>query len=77
MAAICTDLVFTCFVCPAIVNPEPYGITDAPISSVARTNLMHVARTIQALAVSKHEGRANDPKVAELLTHFPEVKQLI
>ena len=59
------------------MNPEPYGITDAPISSIARTNLMHVARTIQALAVSKHEGRAKDPKVAELLTHFPEVKQLI
>lgn len=66
-------MVFTCFICPAIVNPEPYGITDAPISPTARTNLMHVARAIQALAISKHEGRGNDPRVAELLSHFPAV----
>uniref|UniRef100_A0AAQ5XN59 GTPase-activating protein and VPS9 domain-containing protein 1 n=1 Tax=Amphiprion ocellaris TaxID=80972 RepID=A0AAQ5XN59_AMPOC len=37
----CTDLLLTCFICPAIVNPEQYGIiSDAPINEVARFNLM-------------------------------------
>lgn len=40
----CTDLLLTCFICPAIVNPEQYGIiSDAPISEVARFNLMQVS----------------------------------
>uniref|UniRef100_A0A3B4BFW2 Ras-GAP domain-containing protein n=1 Tax=Periophthalmus magnuspinnatus TaxID=409849 RepID=A0A3B4BFW2_9GOBI len=39
----CTDLLLTCFICPAIVNPEQYGIiSDAPINEVARFNLMQV-----------------------------------
>lgn len=40
----CTDLLLTCFICPAIVNPEQYGIiSDAPINEVARFNLMQVS----------------------------------
>ena len=32
------------FICPAICDPEPYGITsDAPISYIARHNLMQVS----------------------------------
>lgn len=39
----CTDLLLTCFICPAVVNPEQYGIiSDAPINEVARFNLMQV-----------------------------------
>lgn len=42
----CTDLLLTCFICPAIVNPEQYGIiSDAPINEVARFNLMQVSGT--------------------------------
>lgn len=42
----CTDLLLTCFICPAIVNPEQYGIiSDAPINEVARFNLMQVSAT--------------------------------
>ncbi|KAG2470200.1 GAPD1 protein, partial [Polypterus senegalus] len=39
--AMCTDLLLVFFICPAIVNPEQYGIiSDAPINEVARFNLM-------------------------------------
>jgi len=41
--AICADLVLASFICPAVCEPEPYGITsDAPISYIARHNLMQV-----------------------------------
>ena len=41
--AICADLVLASFICPAVCDPEPYGITsDAPISYIARHNLMQV-----------------------------------
>jgi hypothetical protein len=59
--AMCTDLVFTYFICPAIVNPEPYGITDAPISYVARFNLMQVGQILQMLSLIKYQ--SIDPKV--------------
>lgn len=68
---ICIDLVFTNFICPAIVNPEPYGITDALIGHVARFNLMQVAQILQMLAMRKYEGV--DPKVADLYCHFETV----
>ena len=42
--AICADLVLASFICPAVCDPEPYGITsDAPISYIARHNLMQVS----------------------------------
>jgi len=40
--AICVDLVFAFFICPAIVNPDPCGIVEAPISPIARSNLIQV-----------------------------------
>ena len=40
--AICVDLVFAFFLCPALVTPEPYGICDAPISHISSFNLMQV-----------------------------------
>ncbi|XP_067131545.1 GTPase-activating protein and VPS9 domain-containing protein 1 isoform X3 [Centruroides vittatus] len=55
VGAMCADLIFAFFICPAIVTPEPYGITDAPISHIARFNLMQVAQILQVLAMSKWE----------------------
>lgn len=69
--AICTDLVFTYFICPAIVNPEPYGITDAPISYVCRFNLIQVAKIVQMLAMTKYEDV--DSKVSDLYDLFEKV----
>lgn len=42
VSAICVDLVFAFFLCPAMVTPEPYGICDAPISHISSFNLMQV-----------------------------------
>ncbi|CAH2315765.1 GTPase-activating and VPS9 domain-containing 1 isoform X13 [Pelobates cultripes] len=54
--AMCTDLLLACFICPAIVNPEQYGIiSDAPINEVARFNLMQVGRLLQQLALTGFE----------------------
>lgn len=66
--AMCTDLVFTYFICPAIVNPEPYGITDAPISYVARFNLMQVGQILQMLSLQKYQ--SIDNKVIDLYKKF-------
>ncbi|XP_034936042.1 receptor-mediated endocytosis protein 6 homolog [Chelonus insularis] len=66
--AMCTDLVFTYFICPAIVNPEPYGITDAPISYVARFNLMQVGQILQMLSLMKYQ--TIDNKVIDLYRRF-------
>ena len=67
----CTDLVLTMFICPAIVTPEPYGITDAPISAVARFNLIQVAKILQMLAMRKYQ--PVDPKVEDLYSQFDKV----
>lgn len=65
---ICVDLVFTLFVCPAICDPEPYGITsDIHISHIARHNLMQIAQIIQVLAVSQWE---EDSKEKDLYERF-------
>ncbi|XP_012231698.1 GTPase-activating protein and VPS9 domain-containing protein 1 isoform X2 [Linepithema humile] len=66
--AMCTDLVFTYFICPAIVNPEPYGITDAPIGQVARFNLMQVGQILQMLSLQKYQ--SVDNKVIDLYKKF-------
>ncbi|KAL3872160.1 hypothetical protein ACJMK2_040107 [Sinanodonta woodiana] len=67
--AICTDLVFALFICPAICDPEPYGITtDVPISHIARHNLMQMAQIVQVLAISQWE--EIDSKVHDLYSKF-------
>ncbi|XP_014250925.1 GTPase-activating protein and VPS9 domain-containing protein 1 [Cimex lectularius] len=66
--AICTELIFARFICPAIVKPELYGITDIPISIVASFNLMQVAQIIQMLAMRKFQ--PVDPKLEDLYSHF-------
>ena len=37
--AVCVDVVFDLFICPAMVDPNPVGIIDTPVSYVARSNL--------------------------------------
>uniref|UniRef100_A0A4W5QAF2 GTPase-activating protein and VPS9 domain-containing protein 1 n=1 Tax=Hucho hucho TaxID=62062 RepID=A0A4W5QAF2_9TELE len=67
----CTDLLLTCFICPAIVNPEQYGIiSDAPINEVARFNLMQVGQLLQQLAMANGDG---DPRRKNSLAKFDKV----
>ncbi|XP_056274247.1 GTPase-activating protein and VPS9 domain-containing protein 1 isoform X11 [Pseudoliparis swirei] len=64
----CTDLLLTCFICPAIVNPEQYGIiSDAPINEVARFNLMQVGQLLQQLAMTDDNA---DPRRKSSLSKF-------
>jgi len=72
--AMCADLVFAFFICPAICDPEPYGITsDAPISYIARHNLMQVAQILQVLALSTWD--EIDQKTRDLYGKFEKVRQ--
>ncbi|XP_012937537.1 GTPase-activating protein and VPS9 domain-containing protein 1 [Aplysia californica] len=67
--ASCADLVFALFICPAICDPEPHGITsDVPISHIARHNLMQMAQIIQILAISQPEDI--DVKTRDLYSRF-------
>ncbi|XP_063878825.1 GTPase-activating protein and VPS9 domain-containing protein 1-like isoform X2 [Scylla paramamosain] len=66
--AICVDLVFAFFLCPALVTPEPYGICDAPISHISSFNLMQIAQILQVLAMSRWE--THDPRLSDLYSHF-------
>ena len=76
--ALCADLIFTSFICPAICDPEPYGITtDAPISYIARHNLMQVATILQMLAISSSLDDAIDAKHKDLYNRFPPVSMLL
>ncbi|XP_065933547.1 GTPase-activating protein and VPS9 domain-containing protein 1 isoform X4 [Magallana gigas] len=64
--AVCADLVFSLFICPAIIDPDPYGITsDIHISHIARHNLMQIAQIIQVLAVSQWEAESKEKDLYE------------
>ncbi|XP_055841429.1 receptor-mediated endocytosis protein 6 homolog isoform X2 [Episyrphus balteatus] len=65
---IITDMVFTHFICPAIVSPDLLGIIDAPISELARFNLMQIGQIIQMLALMKYQDV--DPKFSEVYQLF-------
>ncbi|UYV63347.1 GAPVD1 [Cordylochernes scorpioides] len=67
--AMCADLVFAFFICPAVVNPEPYGIMeDVHISNIARFNLMQVAQILQVFAMAKWEDL--DPRLMDIYSKF-------
>ncbi|XP_078459628.1 GTPase-activating protein and VPS9 domain-containing protein 1 isoform X2 [Lampetra planeri] len=67
--AVCTDLLLACFICPALVNPEQYGvITDAPINEVARFNLMQVGQVLQQLAMLGCED--SDSRMKNIVSRF-------
>lgn len=65
---ILTDMIFTNFICPAVVSPDLYGISDAPISENARMNLIQIGQILQMFALIRHE--EVDPKYDELLSMF-------
>lgn len=70
---LCCDLVMTLFICPAICDPEPYGIiVDIQISSVARHNLMQIANILQVLAMSDDD---KDLKAQDLYCKFRNVSE--
>ena len=74
--SVCADLVFVLFICPAICDPEPHGITtDIPISHIARHNLMQMAQIIQVLAISQWE--EIDNKAQDLYGKFEKVTSLV
>lgn len=50
-----TDLVFTNFICPAIVSPDLFGVSNVQIDSVARHNLIQIGQIIQKLAICNYE----------------------
>ncbi|XP_047525386.1 receptor-mediated endocytosis protein 6 homolog [Pieris napi] len=66
--AICTDMIFNHFICPAIVNPEANGVVDIPVSYIARFNLIQIAQIIQMLCLAKYQ--EVEPKVRDLYTKF-------
>ncbi|XP_040577148.2 LOW QUALITY PROTEIN: GTPase-activating protein and VPS9 domain-containing protein 1 [Lepeophtheirus salmonis] len=66
--AICFDAIFYLFICPAIVDPNPVGIIDTPVSYIARSNLMQVAHILQVLCMQKWE--EIDPKHMDLFSRF-------
>lgn len=66
--AVCVDVLFSLFICPAIVDPNPVGIIDTPISNVARSNLMQIAQILQVLALWKWE--EIDPRLMDLYGRF-------
>lgn len=57
---VCSDLLFSSFICPAILYPDYYGVTDAYISPNGRFNLAQVAQIIQWLAVTNYEKEIED-----------------
>uniref|UniRef100_A0A2R5LJJ4 Receptor-mediated endocytosis protein 6 homolog n=1 Tax=Ornithodoros turicata TaxID=34597 RepID=A0A2R5LJJ4_9ACAR len=67
--AVCADLVFAFFVCPAVVSPELAGLVDAHVSHIARFNLMQVAQILQVLAMARWE--RPDPRLSDLYDRFP------
>ena len=66
--AVCVDVIFDLFICPAMVDPNPVGIIDTPISYIARSNLMQVAQILQVLALWKWEDI--DPRLMDLYSRF-------
>ncbi len=59
------------YICPAICDPEPYGIiSDVQITNVARHNLMQVANILQVLAMSEED---KDTKAQDLYSKFKNV----
>ena len=70
--AIIGYMIMSYFVCPAIINPEPYGInSDADISETARHNLSQIASILRSLALL--ECGLKDEKLKSILVKFDQV----
>ncbi|CAH0553533.1 unnamed protein product [Brassicogethes aeneus] len=53
--AMITELIFTLYICPVIVDPEQYGVCTLEVTEIARHNLMQVGQLLQNLALYKHQ----------------------
>ena len=70
--ALIGHIIMSYFICPAIINPEPYGInSDADISETARHNLGQVASILRSLALL--ECGLKDEKFKNILDNFEKV----
>lgn len=68
VSIMCTDLIFGSFICPVIVNPELYGLTELFMSDIAQFNLMQVAQIVQRLAMLQWQEA--DVKMSEIFSKF-------
>lgn len=68
---VCSDLLFSSFICPAILYPDYYGVTDAYISPNGRFNLAQVAQIIQWLAVTNYEKEVEDETLINIESSSP------
>ncbi|XP_065647423.1 GTPase-activating protein and VPS9 domain-containing protein 1 isoform X2 [Hydra vulgaris] len=67
--ALIGHIIMSYFICPAIINPEPYGInSDADISETARHNLGQVASILRSLALL--ECGLKDEKLTNIFENF-------
>ena len=74
--AIIGYMLMSYFICPAIINPEPYGInSDADISETARHNLGQIASILRSLALL--ECGLKDEKLKNILQNFEQVTVLL
>nr|XP_023029474.1 receptor-mediated endocytosis protein 6 homolog [Leptinotarsa decemlineata] len=62
--AVTSELIFTLYVCPVIVDPEQYGICTSQVTDINRHNLIQVCQILQSLALSKFE--PIDPRFSDI-----------
>lgn len=72
---VCSDLLFSSFICPAILYPDYYGVTDAYISPNGRFNLAQVAQIIQWLAVTNYEKEVEEETLISIDNSNPTLNK--
>lgn len=53
--AVVTELIFTLYICPIILDPEQFGLYNSQVTDIARHNLIQVGQILQCLALSTYE----------------------
>ncbi|XP_030379030.1 receptor-mediated endocytosis protein 6 homolog [Scaptodrosophila lebanonensis] len=71
------DMVFTHFICPAIVSPDFMGIIDAPVTEQMRHNLNQIVQLIQTLAQGGGVGGGSGVAAVGTVGESNAVAQLI
>jgi hypothetical protein len=70
---LCCDLIMALYICPAICDPEAYGIlSDVQMTTIARHNLMQIANILQVLAMSDDD---KDVRSQDLYSKFRNVSE--
>ncbi|KAG7303865.1 hypothetical protein JYU34_010767, partial [Plutella xylostella] len=65
---LCSELVMTQVICPAVASPEAHGVLETPVSYIARSNLLQIAQILQMLSLAKFQ--EVDPKVRDVYSRF-------